>query len=76
MTQLTAQQQRFVDAQVALGAFRSSGEVVQAALELLDARQREYACLQDALAQVEHGNVAELDVQDIKTRGRERLDLL
>jgi putative addiction module CopG family antidote len=73
MIQLTPSQQSFVDSQIATGAFRDSNEVVKAALELLSSRQREYSQLAEAIAQVERGEVAELDVEDIKRRGRQRL---
>jgi Arc/MetJ-type ribon-helix-helix transcriptional regulator len=43
--QLTPSQQDFVESQVATGAFRDPGEVLQAALELLGSRQQEYAQL-------------------------------
>ncbi len=73
MIQLTPSQQSFVDSQIATGIFRDSNEVVQAALELLSSRQREYSQLAEAIAQVERGEVAELDVEDVKCRGRQRL---
>ena len=75
MIQLTPSQQDFIDTQVAIGAFRNSSEVLQAALELLGSRQHEYAQLTDAIAQVERGDVAELDVEDLKLRGQRRLGL-
>jgi putative addiction module CopG family antidote len=73
MIQLTPLQQSFVDSQIATGVFRDSNEVVEAALELLNSRQREYAQLAEAIAQTERGDVAELDVEDVKRRGRQRL---
>ena len=73
MIQLTPSQQSFVDSQIATGVFRDSNEVVKAALELLSSRQREYSQLVEAIAQVERGEVAELDVEDVKRRGRQRL---
>jgi putative addiction module CopG family antidote len=74
MIQLTPSQQNFVNAQIAAGAFQDPSEVVQAALELLSNRQLEYAQLADAINQVKKGEVAELNVADIKRRGRLRLD--
>lgn len=73
--ELTPSQQNFVDAQVATGVFRDQSEVLQAALELLGSRQQEYAKLASAIAQVESGEVAELDIEDVKRRGRLRLGL-
>jgi putative addiction module CopG family antidote len=75
MIQLTPDQQSFVDAQVATGSYQSPNEVVQAALDLLESRHREYTQLTEAIAQVERGEVAELDVEDIKRRGRQRLGI-
>jgi putative addiction module CopG family antidote len=73
--ELTPSQQDFVDAQVATGVFRDPSEVLQAALELLGSRQQEYAKLASAIAQIERGEVSELDVEDVKRRGRLRLGL-
>lgn len=72
MIELTPQQQQFVDAQVAAGAFREPSEVVCAALDLLKQRQSEYEKLQTAIAQVERGEFDTLDIEDVKRRGRER----
>ena len=73
MTQLTLTQQDFVEAQVAAGKFGSASDVVQAALELLDSRQREYAQLTNAIQQAKRGEIAELDIEDIERRGRARM---
>jgi putative addiction module CopG family antidote len=70
--ELTPQQQQFVDAQVATGMFRGPSEVVGAALALLGERQKEYAELTTAIAQVERGEYQDLDIEDVKRRGRER----
>lgn len=72
MIELTAQQQQFVDAQVASGVFKEPAEVVGVALTLLQQRQREYDQLQTAIMQVERGEYQPLDIEDIKRRGRER----
>ena len=73
MIELTPAQQNFVDAQVAAGVFRDPNEVVQAAFDLLGGRQKEYEQLAEAIGQVERGEVAELDIDDIKRRGRQRM---
>ncbi len=73
MTQLTPNQQSFVDSQVAAGAYSSSTDVVDAALHLLQQRHREYDQLTTAITQINRGEVAELDIADIKARGRQRL---
>jgi putative addiction module CopG family antidote len=75
MIELTPSQQNFVDAQIAMGAFRNPSEVVQAALDLLDSRHDEYQQLREAIAQLDRGEVAVLDVEDIKRRGRRRMGL-
>lgn len=54
MIQLTPAQQRFVDQQIATGAFRDSSEVIQAALDLFqNAADREAA---DTIADVRQGH--------------------
>ena len=72
MIELTPEQQQFVDAQVAAGAFAKPAEVVGAALNLLQHRQQEYEQLQTAIGQVERGVYEPLDIEDVKRRGRER----
>ena len=72
MIELTPQQQQFVDEQVATGIFKEPAEVVQAALELLQQRRSEYDQLSTAIEQVERGDFAPLDIEDIKRRGRQR----
>jgi putative addiction module CopG family antidote len=72
MLELTPQQQQFIDAQVATGMFREPSEVVGAALSLLSERQREYSQLTSAISQIERGEYQELDIEDVKRRGRER----
>jgi putative addiction module CopG family antidote len=72
MLELTPQQLQFIDAQVASGMFREPTEVVGAALALLNERQREYAQLGSAIEQVERGEYSPIDIEDIKSRGRDR----
>lgn len=71
MVELTPEQQQFVDAQVAAGAFAKPADVVGAALDLLQHRQQEYEQLQVAIGQVERGEYEPLDIADVKRRGRE-----
>lgn len=73
MTQLTPSQQSFIDAQLAAGYFPTAADVVEAAFDLLRVRQGEYDQLAEAIRQVQSGDVAELDVAEIKARGRQRL---
>ena len=70
--ELTPPQQEFIAAQVAAGFFKEPAEVVGAALDLLQQRQREYEQLRTAVGQVERGEFEALDIEDIKRRGRER----
>jgi putative addiction module CopG family antidote len=72
MIELTPQQQQFVDEQIAAGLFSEPSAVVGAALGLLEQRQREYSRLQSAIAQVERGEYAPLDIEEVKRRGHER----
>jgi hypothetical protein len=52
--------------------FKEPGEVVGAALSLLQQRQQEYDQLKTAISQVERGEYEPLDIEDVKQRGRER----
>jgi putative addiction module CopG family antidote len=70
--ELTPEQQRFVETQIAAGAFNEPRELIDAALELLQSRQREYEQLRTAIDQDRRGEFAELDMDDVKTRGRAR----
>jgi putative addiction module CopG family antidote len=72
MIDLTPQQLEFIEAQVSAGIFKKPAEVVGAAIELLQQRQREYDQLRTAIGQVERGEYELLDIEDIKRRGRER----
>jgi putative addiction module CopG family antidote len=72
MIELTPQQQEFVDAQIASGSFEGPADVIGVALTLLQQRQCEYDQLKTAIAQVERGEFAPLDIDDVKRRGRER----
>ena len=52
--------------------FREPSDVVGAALTLLSERQKEYSELTTAITQVERGEYQELDIEEVKRRGRER----
>ena len=78
MIELTPQQQQFVDAQVASGAFKEPNEVVGVALELLQQRQREYDEyvrneLSKGIAALEAGERVPWNPERIKQEGRRRL---
>lgn len=75
MLDLTRELQQGIEAHVATGSFKQPSEVLQAALDLLEHRQGEYDQLSAVIEQVERREYAELDVADIKRRGRERRHL-
>jgi putative addiction module CopG family antidote len=72
MIELSPQQTQFVDAQVSAGVFTKPGEVVGAALDILQQRQTEYERLRSAIDQIDRGEVKPLDIEDIKRRSCER----
>ena len=67
----------FVEQAIASGRYRSEEEVFADALRLLSERERKWQSLRDdiqaGLDDAERGDVAPLDVEDIKQRGRQRL---
>ena len=67
----------FVERAVASGSYRSEDEVFANALRLLSERERRWLALRDdiqvGLDDIESGDVAPLDVEDVKQRGRQRL---
>jgi len=67
----------FVERAVASGRYRSEDEVLANALRLLSERERRWQALHDdiqaGLDDIERGDTAPLDVEDIKQRGRQRL---
>ena len=71
--ELTPQQQRFVEAQIAADTFKEPCDLIDAAMQLLKSRQMEYDRLHVAIEQDRHGDYDRLDLEDIKVRGRERL---
>ena len=73
MIEITPEQQQRIEAQVAAGTFKEPSHVLQAALDMLEHRQSEYKQLATAIEQADCGECQELDVEDLKRRGRERL---
>ena len=67
----------FVERAVASGRYRSEEEVFANTLRLLSERERRWQALRDdiqtGLDDIERGDMALLDVGDIKQRGRQRL---
>lgn len=74
---IPAEFESFVERAVASGRYRSEDEVFANALRLLSERERRWLALRDdiqvGLDDIESGDVAPLDVEDIKQRGRQRL---
>ncbi len=73
MIEITPEQQQRIGAQVAAGTFKEPGHVLQAALDMLEHRQGEYEQLATAIQQADRGECQELNIEDIKRRGRDRL---
>jgi len=74
MIELTPELLQRIESHVATGSFKEPNEVLRAAMDLLEQRQSEYNQLMPAIGQVQRGECAELDIEDIKRRGRERLN--
>jgi antitoxin ParD1/3/4 len=75
---LTPKLEDMVRQKVAGGLYNNASEVVRDALRLMEARDRLQdaqleALRQDIITGLESGPAEELDVEDIKRRGRERL---
>ena len=74
---ISAEFESFVERAVASGRYRSEDEVLANALRLLSERERRWLALRDdiqvGLDDIESGDVAPLDVEDVKQRGRQRL---
>ncbi len=74
---ISAEFESFVERAVASGRYRSEDEVFANALRLLSERERRWLALRDdiqvGLDDIESGDVAPLDVEDVKQRGRQRL---
>ena len=74
---IPAEFESFVERAVASGRYRSEDEVFANALRLLSERELRWLALRDdiqvGLDDIESGDVAPLDVEDVKQRGRQRL---
>ncbi len=74
---IPAEFESFVERAVASGRYRSEDEVFANALRLLSERERRWLALRDdiqvGLDDIESGDVAPLDVEDVKQRGKQRL---
>ncbi len=75
---LTPKLEDMVRQKVAGGLYNNASEVIRDALRMMEARDRLNeakldALRQDILAGIVSGSADELDIEDIKRRGRERL---
>lgn len=75
---LTPQLEEMVRLKVTSGLYNSASEVVREALRLMEREDQVRAAKlaqlrQDIQAGIDSGSAGELDVEDIKRRGRERL---
>ncbi len=75
---LTPQLEELVRQKVSSGRYNSASEVVREALRLMEAQDRLQAVKLERLRQdiregLESGPAGELDIEEIKRRGRERL---
>lgn len=71
------QLQAFVSRNVASGRFRSEGEAITEGLKLLQHREEKLdalrADLQVGIGELNAGQKSDLDIEDVKARGRARL---
>ncbi len=75
---LTPELEALVREKIASGRYQSESEVVCEALRLMEARDRDYEAKLEQLrhdlqAGIASGDVGELDIEDTRRRGRERL---
>lgn len=65
----------FIHQQVESGRYGSTSEVIRASLRLLEERERRISTLQQALIHGENsGDAGELDMKEIKSRARRRVN--
>jgi len=72
-TDLSPENEGYLQQIVAEGLFTSRAEALDAAVELLRRREETRRAVQAGIDQIERGEVVPLDIEDIKARGRERL---
>jgi len=72
-TDLTPENEVYVQQIVADGLFPSRGQALNAAVELLRRREKLHRDLQAGMEQIERGEVVPLDVEKMKREIRQRL---
>ena len=70
---LTPELDRLVQEKLALGTYRSEEEVLQAALEALDAHERSVAAIAEGYADFQAGRFRSADDADVEFRARHNL---
>ncbi len=72
-SEISRQNEQYIQEAIARGAFRSRAEALDAAVELLKQRDQLIGDVNAGIEQLERGEGERLDVQRIKAQGRKRL---
>jgi antitoxin ParD1/3/4 len=65
--------EQFINSQIASGRYGSASEVIRASLRLLEEHEQRTEKLRQALIEGEKGEFVELDIREIKRKGRRRV---
>ena len=65
--------EQFINSQIASGRYGSASEVIRASLRLLEEHEQRTEKLRQALIEGEKGEFVELDIHEIKRKGRRRV---
>ena len=72
-TDISPENEQYLQEAVARGTFPSRGQALNAAVELLKRREQLIRDVGAGIEQLERGEGEPLDIEDIKARGRKRL---
>jgi Arc/MetJ-type ribon-helix-helix transcriptional regulator len=72
-TDISPENEQYLQEAVARGTFHSRGQALNAAVELLKQREQLIRDVGAGIEQLERGECGVLDIEDIKARGRKRL---
>ncbi len=72
-TDISPENQQYLEETVARGTFPSKARALDAAIELLKRREQLIRDVNAGIEELERGEHGPLDVEDIKARGRKRL---